>query len=271
MVITPPSPPSPPSPPNPNECGKCLRSVALRYQDITCDLCHKFFHRKCSLKLADYQNLVNLNVGWICGACRNDTFPFHNVEAALEFKQLFIDDPFNGLALEANKKCGNCNKRIKRSFPATFCSGCSNYFHIKCSYTTKSDFPLADDWQCQRCTLGCLPFASINKNSLLLAMQGIDGDDSFDNIPSFSIKSLLDKLPGQKFSTDEFMSDSITSKYYTAGDFVSTNFSKNKFSIFHINIASLQKRIDELRSFLHNLRHKKSFVSLRHVYMTVFH
>ena len=252
MVTTPPSPPSPPNP----QCGKCSRSVALRYQDITCDLCHKFFHMKCSLRLVDYTNLVNLNVGWICDACRCDTFPFHNVEAALEFKQLLIDDPYKGLVLDANKKCFDCNKRIKRSFPATFCSGCSNYFHIKCSYTTKSDFPLASDWQCQRCTLGCLPFASVNKNALLLSLQGIDSDSSFDNIPSFSIKSLLDKLPGQKFSTDEFMSDSITSKYYTSGEFVSTNFSKNKFSIFHLNIASLQKHIDELRCFLHNLRHK---------------
>ena len=86
-------------------------------------------------------------------------------------------------------------------------------------------------------------------------MQGIESDD-LNNTPSFSMKSLLDQLPGQTFSTDEFLSDTITSKYYTAGEFLNTRFSKNNFSIFHLNIASLQKHIDELRSFLFSVDHK---------------
>ena len=247
--------PSPPtSSPNPNECGKCYKAVAQRYQDITCDICRKFFHRKCSLKFNDFKIFIEKNIGWICESCKDSIFPFHNVETTLEFKQLLTDDPYKDLLLNSNKKCGKCSKRIKRSFPATFCSECSNYFHIKCSGATKNDFPLADDWTCPKCTLSGLPFASIDTNSLLLTMHGIDSDDSLNKTPSFSIKSLLDKLPGQKFSTDEFLSDSITSKYYTAGEFINANFSKNKFSIFHLNIASLQKHIDELRSFLHNLK-----------------
>jgi len=91
---------------------------------------------------------------------------------------------------------------------------------------------------------------------MLLTLKGINSEGFSDNIPSFSVQSLLDKLPGQTFSTDEFLSDSITSKYFTPGEFVSTNFSKKQFSIFHLNIASLQLHIDELRSFLSNLKHR---------------
>ena len=44
--------------------------------------------------------------------------------------------------------------------------------------------------------------------------------DSLNKGPSFSLKSLLDKLPGQNFSKDEFLNDTIKSKYYTVGDFL---------------------------------------------------
>ena len=76
------------------------------------------------------------------------------------------------------------------------------------------------------------------------------------------IQSLLDKLPGQTFSTDEFLSDSISSKYFTPGEFVTSSFSNKYFSIFHLNIPSLQLHIDELRSFLSNLKHRFKVMSI---------
>ena len=46
------------------------------------------------------------------------------------------------------------------------------------------------------------------------------------------------------------MSNTILSKYYTASYFLSAKFSNNNLSIFHLNIYSLQKHIDELRTLL---------------------
>ena len=46
------------------------------------------------------------------------------------------------------------------------------------------------------------------------------------------------------------MSNTILSKYYTASDFLSAKFSNSNFAIFHLNISSLQKHIDELRTLL---------------------
>ena len=69
------------------------------------------------------------------------------------------------------------------------------------------------------------------------------------------MQSLLDKMPGQKVSTDEFLSDSIESKYYTPVQFISEKFSKKTFTIIHLNVASLQCHIDELTTLLSLVAH----------------
>ncbi len=98
----------------------------------------------------------------------------------------------------------------------------------------------------------------LDNNTFLLTQQGLSDTsiEDLSNVPSFSMKSLLDKMPGQRFSTDEFMSDSIMSKYLTAGEYLNFGKNNNHFSVFHLNIASLQKHIDELRSLLFGLKHK---------------
>ena len=75
------------------------------------------------------------------------------------------------------------------------------------------------------------------------------------NFPSFSIQSLLDQLPGQNFSTDDFLSDNVESKYYTPAQFLAQKIPKKSFSMAHLNIASLQRHIDELRTFITILNH----------------
>ena len=54
-------------------------------------------------------------------------------------------------------------------------------------------------------------------NDMLLTLHGFNDASSvkLSNIPSFIIQSLRDQIPGQKFSTDELLSDSIESTYYT--------------------------------------------------------
>ena len=98
-----------------------------------------------------------------------------------------------------------------------------------------------------------LPFANIHDENMKLTSQGVCDDNiefPVNKTHSFSIQSLLDQMPGQKIDTDQFMSNSILSRYYTTSDFLSTKFSNQNFSIFHLNISSLQKHIDELRTLL---------------------
>jgi hypothetical protein len=128
---------------------------------------------------------------------------------------------------------------------------------LKCAKLTGNDFPLACSWQCPKCCTQSLPFSAITNDDLLLTIEGFDkkAADFLKNVPSFSIQSLIDKLPGEKFDTDEFISDNIESKYYSPAQFISEKLSKKSFTMFHMNIASLQAHIDELKSLLTLLDH----------------
>ena len=91
----------------------------------------------------------------------------------------------------------------------------------------------------------------------MLTIEALDKKSAefLKNVPSFSIQTLIDKLPGQKFDTDEFISDTVESKYHTPAQFISEKLSKKSFTMFHMNIASLQAHIDELRTLLTLLDH----------------
>ena len=147
----------------------------------------------------------------------------------------------------------DCRKRTEIGTYVAYCCECHNYFHLKCEKVNKNDIPLPHDWICSRCTMKTLPFGNINDENMKLANHGLNNeciDFLIDKCPSFSIKSLLDEMPGKKINTDQFMSNSILSKDYTTSDFLSAKFSNTIFSIFHLNISSLQKHIDELRTLL---------------------
>ena len=98
-----------------------------------------------------------------------------------------------------------------------------------------------------------MPFSCVDNNELLLEME--NKANLINSTPSFTIQSLLDDMPGQNFDTDEFMSESISSKYLKPSEFLECKLPSNKFSLLHINIASLSKHIDELRNLLHVLSH----------------
>ena len=131
------------------------------------------------------------------------------------------------------------------------------FYHLYHFSLKKADFPLPKDWLCNSCSINELPFSSIADDNFLLTLNGFSDKNTelLSNLPTFSIKSLIDQLPGQKISTDEFLSNSIESKYFTPAQFLNEKFNKKSFSMIHLNIASLQKHIDELRSFLSLLNH----------------
>ena len=80
--------------------------------------------------------------------------------------------------------------------------------------------------------------------------------------PSFSVKSLLDKFPGEIEIQTEELCGYTSSKYYTPNEFIDSNLPKNQFSIFHINIISLQKHITELKSLLDILNHPFDIIAV---------
>ena len=87
-------------------------------------------------------------------------------------------------------------------------------------------------------------------------------DSNWINKPSFTIQSLLDQMPRQKFESDEFLSNSLSSKYYKPSEFLERKLPSNNFTVLHINVASLSKHIDELRSLFRVLKHPFDIIGI---------
>ena len=69
-------------------------------------------------------------------------------------------------------------------------------------------------------------------------------------------------IPPSDFETDEFRSESISSKYFTPSQFLETKLLKNMFSMININIASLSKHIDKLENLLSVLNHPFDIIGI---------
>ena len=235
-------------------CAVCSKNVK---RNIKCDVCAKFFHVKCA-KISTKDFVLSTN--WSCFECRRGVFPLIDVTDE-EFASAFSEKPSNRIPLK-NTKCGGCAKRIKKNREGIYasCHTCFNFFHKQCA----KDHSNYIHWQCNQCSLAALPFANSSDNEYLLNIFGFNDktSDFLKNVTSFSIQTLMDQLPGDHFDTNEFLSDSITSKYYTPAEFLREKFPKNKFSIIHLNIASIAAHIDELRTLLAVLEHPFDVICL---------
>ena len=103
-------------------------------------------------------------------------------------------------------KCSKCKKSITKPYSKVSCQKCSKNFHIKCSHKNKFA-----QWTCDRCLDSTLPFSNLSDNELFLCMQdkNVKNPDIL-SLPSFKIKSLLDKIPGNiSIQTQEFLTNTI--------------------------------------------------------------
>jgi hypothetical protein len=98
-----------------------------------------------------------------------------------------------------------------------------------------------------------LDFYSIVKRGVVLFDEVMDNDQlSFLKCHEY-INNLNEYLCSTQncVEDNEFSSPPVDCKYYTIEDFVDSKFNPKKTkSIFHINIHSIEKHIDELRSYL---------------------
>ena len=151
---------------------------------------------------------------------------------------------------------------IAKNLTPLKCSTCFNQFHSSCGGIKVKDYNKLNNWDCNKCLSGNLPFSGIGDEIFKLTLLG---KDSFftDNIslPSFSIQSLLDKFPGS-FSCEDFSFENGTSKYYTPSEFLNRKFKNNSFSLLHINIVSLSAHIDDLKVLLDCLDHPFDLIGI---------
>ena len=90
-------------------------------------------------------------------------------------------------------------------------------------------------------------FDKIDLNEL----NGIDLASQLSSFPPYEVRSKLMKLPSlDDFGMDENLVNAINSKYYDISEPRNVYNSKSSFSLFHSNLRSPSKHIDELQTLL---------------------
>ena len=125
------------------KCRKCWNRVGPRHKSICCDICHSWFHFKCSkLNNESFQSFVNNpNKIWRCPYC-----------------EVF--------------RCKKCTLIIKRKQNCICCDVCDHWVHLKCSGLSKTEFLTlgennnSDYWYCRSCIFEALPFSSLDNYKL---------------------------------------------------------------------------------------------------------
>ena len=163
--------------------------------------------------------------------------------------------------------CAKCNRNVAKRHKAICCDICDKWIHIKCNLLNFNDYKkLQNDpspFYCIQCTSTIFPYGKLTNNEFYsIATKGVLSPDKASSItqpltPQIQnhINDLNEYLT--KFSSelddDENLSP-INCKYYDPFEFDKAKFnSKKSFSIFHLNIQSIQKHIDTLRALIKTL------------------
>ena len=197
----------------------CKQRINKNEKNIKCISCKNIFHRRCHKVYSRTRYQTN---NWKCWNC-------------LSIKRI---------------NCKKCKKTIARNLHPVQCRSCQKNFHKKCARLPLNK--TFNNWTCHDCTGLEFPFCKLSNEEFLGTINGIDNIDEtkLNLLPSFSLQTLLDKISNAYIETGEFESETVNSKYYSPIDFLARKFPKSKFSILHLNIVSIQSRINELRELL---------------------
>ena len=172
--------------------------------------------------------------------------------------------------------CGICSKSVAINHRAIQCDICDRWIHIKCQHLDAKDYQLYQDnpdieFTCVPCISDIFPYTKLNDIQFDVAVKkGVNfrEDDVANLMPSGNYKTLFDQLNlAIQNSLAELGDDSLdpphNCQYYSTDDFLKQKFKSDKsFSVFHINIHSIDLHIEELRTALQLLDFKFDFICI---------
>ena len=118
-------------------CGKCAQNIPKNHRVINCSTCTKFYHVKCcDINTKDFLAIQQSGNSWTCFNCRPKS---------------------TGNII----KCFDCKKTIAKNLTPLKCSTCFNQFHSSCGGIKIKDYNKLNNWDCNKCLSGNLPFSGI--------------------------------------------------------------------------------------------------------------
>ena len=167
--------------------------------------------------------------------------------------------------------CSSCHKNVNKNHRAILCDICDQWIHLKCNLLNRNDYKkLQNDpspFFCLPCSSTIFPFGCVTNNEFYsLITKGISfpdpNDDSTLSRPlspqiQNHISNLNLYLDNYLHSLNEGNDDCISPincNYFSPEEFDKAKFQSNtSFSTFHLNIHSIQKHIDTLRTLITSL------------------
>ena len=154
--------------------------------------------------------------------------------------------------------CGLCHKPVAKNHRSVQCDVCKFWIHIKCNNIPPSVYnnELIDDnknpWICLKCINEALPFSEYDNKSFFLTQKGITIENNLEILDlsmSTKDKNIMKKISNLIIeNTNPDNKNSKFCKFYNLDEFAKAKFkSDHNFSILHLNIASLQYHIEDLK------------------------
>lgn len=126
-------------------------------------------------------------------------------------------------------------------------------------------------WKCTCCLQHDLPYSTVDDRNLLLSLAGLDEspDLNLTLLPYFTVRSLIDKLPGQPVTFKDLHFNKNISGYHDIDEFLERSFdTTSTFGVFHLNIASLTKHYEELSVLMKLLKYPFKIIGISETRLT---
>ena len=179
----------------------------------------------------------------------------------------------------SNLFCNVCNKKIHKNHLRVICDheACKQSVHIKCNLMTKKEYDyqikMKDPFFCIKCLEDNFPFNKLSDNEFgFSVIKGANSDLSDENnkLQFFSesqkkyIKNINDTFKRTACDLgDDDDTSTINCNYFDVDEFSEAKFNSNQsFSIFHINIHSIQLHFEELKLMLELLNFKFDILAI---------
>ena len=188
--------------------------------------------------------------------------------------------PFRNMATSNIKfPCGICCKSVAINHRAIQCDTCDKWIHIACNKLEGKDYSLYQKqpelvFECINCRSEYIPFCNLNDNQFDIAVsKGVNylADFNLQTSLTPSQQSILDRIEiavqdqedNDDSDNDDMDINPVTCKYYSINEFIKLKpQSKKYFSIFHLNIHSIQRHIEELRILLQLINFNFDFLCI---------
>ncbi len=184
--------------------------------------------------------------------------------------------------------CPVCTANLKNGQKSIQCTSCLGWVHHNnkkngnCSGLTNIEFEIhciENDkfWECDKCntkSLVTLPFANLDDSNWLMfnniksIPNKLLSDDiniiNSDNLSEFISQCVtINNITLDNDGNDDFFSTQVNSKYYDIDQLNSLNHDlPSSFGLFHVNIASLNKHIDDLKFILSSLNYNFDIIGI---------